>query len=1358
MTYKFSFVLVLISVLSIQIKLHSQGVFFEHIKHEGIHQDGIFDIVQDENGFLWLATHKGLVRYDGINTIANEHFYDGQHIKPCDKVFELVVDRNNDILAITTVGLCKYDQRAKRFQRIPHPAIDNRSKLCQTRTNDVLITSSSGVVCLSENNKIKDVVIANHDFFPYGERIRTIFHVEDSLFFVAAEKGGIGIARYDQRRNIFNIITYSDRSSVCNTVTRESDSVFWMGFQSKVSRVKLKKKDELNSLDHLITQEEFSQEINSVTDIVVSSNNNIYISTVGNGLYEINRATKEVKRYLQNEKNNSLKWNTLLCMFEDNTKVIWIGKGQGGITKIDTKRKPFYNLVHHSLDKKSLSHNYINPVLVDSKGHLWAGTLQGELNRSVNTFAETHISEFEFELIYDKDIMRYALFELNNHVVIGAGPTILFFNLNTEQFSSLPLNSKLQKIIGNNPIFNFEVDHKNRLWIGGAQGLLCVDYDNDFQNLLSGNCTQLPVMANTGVALSDRVNQILCTESYGIFIAMNNGLFSTVEDSDTIYLNHYFYEPDNEISLSHSRVTSVCEGDNGQIWIGTYNGGLNRIISKDDVIVGFHHINNPINLPVSSIFDIQTDGKNNLWIASNNGIIKYNTQNNTHIQYAYPLPEGIHKFNVKAGAKTKDGQLLFGGNNGIVTFHPEKVSINDIPAKIALTELQILGKRVKVGEEIFGRVILPESLETLEQITIPHECNNFTIEFSALHYSSPENNSFKYKLKGVDKNWLHTSALKNSVNYPRLPHGDYTFQIKALNSDKVESKKIRELHIRVLPPWYSTRIAKLFFSLAFCGIFFTVYKNLYRLSQLKQSLKLEALAKQQDKELFDMKQRFFTNISHELKTPLSLIIGPVEGMIADVKGKDKETKNLSLVLRNARRLQRLITQILDFRRLEQNKMKANLHKADINELIHDVLLACEYGFQEANLQVEFIKKVEKIEIWIDYDKIEKVLYNLISNVCKYSKKGGNVVVKTTIDKIKNELVLSILNEGEGVPPSKKQQIFDRFYQLDNQSSGAGIGLSMSREFIELHNGNINEVGKYGENSEFVITLPLRNPQIAKDSDKTIKPAKELYSPINSELVQSDDKQQTILVVEDNTDMLEFISDICQKQFHVVKAINGVEGLESARKHIPDIIISDVMMPEMNGNELCKLLKDDAKTCHIPLIMLTAKDTLDERIEGIATGADAYITKPFRADHLLAQINNLLDSRKKLQQTYKEKYAYVSDNIKTTSYDDKLLKKFVAFVDANISNSELKVEDVAQELAYSYMQFNRKIKALTGESVGQFITQYRLKKAKLMFEKNPTVRVSDVIAETGFNTHSYFSKLFKAQFGLTPKEFREQLLS
>ncbi len=1355
MTSKLSLILILFSVLISHLKLHGQGIYFEQIQHAGIHQDGIFDITQDNNGFLWLATHKGLVRYDGINTVAYEHLYDKQHLTPCDKVFQLCVDKANDILAITATGLCKYNRRKDRFQRIPHQAINNQSKICHTNSNNVLITSSSGILCLKENNEIKDVVIANHNFFPYGERIRTIFHVKDSLFFVAAEKGGIGIARYDQNRNIFKIISYSDRSSVCNTATKVSDSLFWLGFSNKVSRIKLKKTDEPGSLKSWVMQEEYSLQLNNVTDIVAASNKNIYVSTVANGLLEINDTTRDVRRYLQNEKNNSLKWNTLLCLYEDKTNVIWIGKGQGGITKIDTKRKDFYTLKHDPLDKKSLSHNYINPVLVDSKGHLWAGTLQGELNRSVNTFVETHISEFEFELIYSKGIMRYALFELNNHILIGAGSTILFFDLKTEQFSSLPQNSKLQKIIGTNPIFNFEVDKKNRLWIGGAQGLLCVDYHNDFQNILSGNCTQIPVKANTGVSLNDRVNQILSTESYGIFIAMNNGLFNTVEDKDTIYLNHYFYEPDNEISLSHSRVTSVCEDNNGQIWVGTYNGGMNRIISKDDIIVGFYH--NNINLPVSSIFDIHTDGKNNLWMASNNGIIKYNTQNNTHIQYAYPFLEGIHKFNVKAGAKTKEGQLLFGGNNGIVTFHPEKISSNDIPAKIALTGLQILGKRVKVGEEISGRVILPSSLESIKQITIPHECNNFTIEFAALHYSSPENNSFKYKLKGVDDDWLQASALQNSVNYPRLPHGDYTFQLKTLNSDKVESDKIRELQIRILPPWYSTWIARLFFGLTFCCLLFIIYKYLNNLTQLKQSLKLEGLAKQQDKELFDMKQRFFTNISHELKTPLSLIIGPIEGMIVDSKSNKSDSKTLSLVLRNALRLQRLINQILDFRRLEQNKVKINLQKADINELVQDVLLACEYGFKEAELHVELLNKVEKAAFWFDYDKIEKVLYNLISNVCKYSKKGSRVLINTTVDEVRDEFVFSILNEGKGVPPAKKQQIFDRFYQLENKSSGTGIGLSMTREFIELHNGTIKEVGKYGENAEFVFTLPLNNTHPITDTIHPEVSELQLYSEESNDPETAEEKTQTILVVEDNLDMLQFVSDIFQQHFQVITAVNGIEGYEAAKKHIPDIIISDVMMPEMDGNELCKLIKDDSKTCHIPLIMLTAKDTLDEKIEGISTGADAYITKPFRADHLRAQINNLLDSRKKLQQAFKEKYAFVSDNIETTSHDDNLLKKFVAFIDANISNSTLKVEDVAQELAYSYMQFNRKIKALTGESVGQFITQYRLKKAKLIFEKNPTVRVSDVMAEIGFNTHSHFSKLFKVQFGLTPKEFREQLM-
>ncbi|MDW7692912.1 response regulator [Flammeovirgaceae bacterium SG7u.111] len=1357
MTTKLPFILVLLLLLATHATLYSQGVFFEHIQHEGIYQDGIFDIVQDEKGFLWLATHKGLVRYDGIQTVAYEHFYDGHHLKPCNKVFELQVDKNDDILAITTAGLCKYNQHENRFQRIPHQAIDIRSKLCKMSSKSTLITSSSGVLCLSENNEIKDIVIANHDFFPYQERIRMISHIEDSLFFIAADNGGIGVAKFDHQRYVLKIISYLNRTSVCHTVARESDSVYWVGFQKKVKRMKLSSTGHLEESVFLGAQEDLFQKIINTSDIIVSSNKHIYFSTIGNGLFEFNKNTHSIKRYLQSDTKNSLQWNTLLCLFEDNTGVIWIGKGQGGIAKIDTKRKPFYNLKHNPLDKKSLSHNFINPVFIDSRNHLWAGTLQGELNRSINKFTETHVSEFEFELIYKKGIMRYALFERDDYILIGAGTTMLFFNLNSGQFSSLPPTSNLQKIIGDNSIFNFEIDAENRLWIGGSKNLLCVDFKNDIQNLLSGNCTQVPLKAHSGASLNNRVNQILCLDSLGTFIAMNNGLFRTEEEQDTLYLNHYFYDPENEMSLSHSRVTSICKDDSGQIWIGTYNGGLNKIIFEQGDIIGFDNKNNQISLPISSIFDIQTDGKNNLWIASNHGIIKYNTQDNSYIQYAYPFPEGVSKFNIKGGAKTKDGQLLFVGNNGIVAFYPDEISVNNIPAKVALTGLKIFDKPVNIGEEVYGTVILPKALEALDQIIIPHKGNNFTIEFSALHFSSPESNSFKYRLKGVDDNWLHASALQNSVNYPQLPHGDYTFQLKALNSDKIESNEIRELHIHILPPWYATWFARLLFGLSFACILFVIYKYLKNLSQLKQSLKLEGLAKQQDKELFDMKQRFFTNISHELKTPLSLIIGPVEGMMAEAKSTNGDAKMLSLVLRNALQLQRLINQILDFRRIEQNKLKVNLQKADINELVQDVLLACEFGFQKSELQVDFINNAEKIELWFDYDKIEKVLYNLISNVCKYSKKGGQVVIKTRLDKMENQFVFSILNEGEGVPSAEKQRIFNRFYQVDNKLSGAGIGLSMSKEFIELHNGTIKEIGKFGKNSEFVFTLPLDNTHLISNQKEKMSPTQELYSLGNSDEDIPDTKPQTILVVEDNLDMLGFVSDIFQKHFHVIKAVDGVEGYELAKTHIPDIIITDVMMPEMDGNELCKLVKKDAKTCHIPLIMLTAKDTLDEKIEGISTGADAYITKPFRADHLMVQINNLLDSRKKLQQMFKEKYAYVSDDIETTSHDDKLLKKFVKFVDENVANSELKVEDAAQELAYSYMQFNRKIKALTGESVGQFITHYRLNRAKAIFEKNPTVRVSDVMTDIGFNTHSHFSKLFKNQFGLTPKEFREQLL-
>ncbi|TKG89240.1 response regulator [Puteibacter caeruleilacunae] len=1358
-------VFLLLILLLFSIDVIPQNVSFEKVSYEkGLYQNTAYDIVQDKYGFLWLATPKGLIRYDGVNYNIFEQYESNGITEPIKRVYALYLNNSGDILVGSSSGIFKYDIDLEKVVKLSETHIHfNKSNYFVPCTKeDLLVCASSGVYHLSDAGTLSNIKVNLNGLLPPNENLRNLFFLKDSLYLYATFSG-IGICKYNVLEKAITPLSYYHTNGVTHTLCKETESVFWLGLTNGLRRVKLSENGELEELDFSAYSNYQLLDGSIINEIYKASDGYIYAGSTGNGLIRINPSLKNIEVFRYDKKvKSSISWDNVFCIYEDHCGILWFGTGQGGLSKYDTNRKPFYHLKHNPLESNTLSHDHINSILVDSHNHLWIGTFFGGLNRSINNLNNSTFEELSFDVLsldhMPGNLGHYSLIEINGYVLIGHGSTLYAYDLEKDTLTRINVNSELGKLLANKQIICFEIDNYDRLWIGCKEKVLCLDFNNHVENLIAGKVTKTPVQLkeiNPDSFL--RVNQITCTQDDHIYIATDIGLFHAKSKKELISLDHYYHKLGDLSSLSQNELTNIFEDSNHRIWIGTFYGGLNLVeLDQSDNTLSFKHTQNGLNLQESSIFRIEEDSRENLWLSSYNGIFMYNTKDNTYLNYSTSDGLATNLFHKFSSFKTREGLMIFGSIFGLTAFHPELIKPNQTFPITSITKLSIFNQKVKIGEKLFGKVILPTAISNMDHIELPYECNMITLEFAGIQLSNPEKNSFQYKLEGIDADWILTSSKRNYANYTNLSPGKYTFKVSSSNSDNVQNPEIVELDITILPPWYQTTFAIITFSLIIICLFTLIFAYVRKMVFLKHELKYEKLEKSKEKELYEAKQSFFTNISHELKTPLSLILGPLEKLSNKLNLNESDQQTFSVINRNVNRLHQLINQIMDFRKLEQSKIELSLQNSDINLFIQNITVSFNEEMKYNKQHLKFEGKDETIYMNFDHDKVEKVIYNLLSNAIKHTTPNGEIRIKTQLITDQDMVEIFIMNDGEGIPENEKERIFERFYQLQNTETGTGIGLAMSQSFIEMHGGTIIETGTYGKNAIFKIELPLLDNDLETRNKVEAQSARALEDEAIHMQNNHAEEQEIVLVVEDNAEMLEFVSGILSNRFIVVKATDGVEGVKSAEEQIPSLIITDIMMPKMDGTELCRLLKENPKTAHIPIIMLTAKGTTEQKIEGLNVGADAYLTKPFQINHLEAQVDNLLESRKKIQKSLKEKYGIAFDDLNIIPADEKLIKDLISYIEENLSNPDLKMVDLAKEMSYSYIQFNRKMKAITGDSVGNFVNNYRLNHAKQVFEADPTRNISEVMYSVGFKNSSYFSRCFKEKFGKSPREFKESI--
>ncbi len=1351
---------------------------------EGLSQNAVFCIIQDRHGFIWAGTEDGLNKYDGYKFNIYKHENANPSTLSNSQINALLEDKYGNLWIGTSDGLNIFNREKETFTRINtranrmSEATDFITCLFQDSRNNLWIGTTEGLKRFDyRTKKVSSYKLPAASNVAGSNKIQTIYEDKDQVLWVSIGKD---LKRFNPVEKKFADLPQALaqnnelRRSTVRVIRQDTKGNFWFGTETSG----LFKFDphslSFRTYKH-IQGNNNSLPISIVRELFVVSNSEIWVGT-REGLSIFNPETEVFSNYQYNPYDpKTLSHNSVRNIMKDKAGNIWIGTFAGGINIFHSSGKNFYHIGEQVGRQAGLSHRVVSSILVADNGVLWIGTEGGGLN-----YIDRKSSIYKSYVINSRqqNIVKSLAKDKNGNIWIGTYDGLSHLNTKTGTFKNFNIPENDEKP-GNNQIYALAAD-EGGVWIGtDGRGLNFIDEQGKQKATYVHNPKNKETISNNSIITLKKDKQ------NNIWIGTERGLnyFNKKTKKFTQYLNNV----NDPYSLSHNSVISLFFDNQNRMWIGTEGGGLNLY---DRASNRFYSITENQGLANNVIHAIRQDKSGSLWLSSNKGLSKilfkgaslpFRKENLEILNYTVEDGLQSNQFSTGSAEAGSNGELFFGGINGITAFYPDKIIKNRFKPNVVITDFLIKNNPVTVGKNNSGDSPLQKPITETESITLTHDQAFITFRFAALNYENSDKNEYAYKLNGfADDDW-HYVGNQRTATYTNLDAGKYVFQVKASNNDGVWNDEVREITIHVLPPWWKTWYAYLMYTLIIAGLLYLFYYYSLKTAKLKNDLVFEHMSHEKDQELAQRKLSFFTNISHEIKTPLTLILAPIEKLIGMDDGNNKIQNQLMLMQRNGERLIRLINQLLDFRKFETGSMALEAAEGNIVRFIKEVLLAFDSYAKNRKVKISLSTEKDRIRLWFDRDKMEKVIYNLLSNALKFTQENGTVNVRIRTEKGEDgagSVIIEVEDDGVGIAPENIKKIFDPFNHFDQSGvnpNGTGIGLSFSKGLVELHHGEIRVestpavAGGKGLTC-FSIKLPLGKKHLAeteiiqnyKDSEN-ISAYSETEIPLSASVklierkqhvTSSNDKEKLImLIVEDNEEVLNFVGSHFEDDFEIQTATNGVHGLEKALQFIPDIIISDVMMPEMTGTTLCTKLKSDARTSHIPVILLTARTPLIFKIEGLETGADDYITKPFNLNILEARVWNLLESRQLLRERYRKEINLQPVNVAITSPDEKFLSKAMSYIEKNIAESNLSVEDLGREVGMSRVTLYRKIKALTNQSAVEFIRTIRLKRAAQLLEQNK-LNVSEIAYMVGFMDIDYFRRCFKEQYGYTPKEYAQ----
>jgi len=1317
--------------------------------------------LQDSKGWIWFGTIGGLSRFDGLEF--NNYPLDGPTATGASVEVNCLWEDNDSTLWIGTdvAGLVRYERSLDRFTYFTHSeTCDNciSSNLVHSITSD-----SSGVLWLGTENGLNSFVPGTNTFQQ-----------------IEKDPG----SSVDPDQNVI-LKVFIDR-----------DYRMWIGSEAGMAQFSMGS-GYINPVELKENGSPFHISQFKVEEIYQDKAGNLLVGTYNNGLLIIDPASHNTQIMIPDPDNQrSLR---VRGIYEDPAGQLWLGT-RGGIYIFDQKFKLTNHLTHQLQDQSSLGHSSVSQIFEDNVGDIWVNHRNGVSHANLRKTAFNLLRAGLIGPGYLNDSEVYCITQAKDgEIWIGTesgGVNIL--NRETGQFTYMIHDENNFNSLSANGIKSIIQDKMGNFWIGTFLGGLnfynvkqqkFTHFKNDPSNLnsLTNNTVWALHEDREGIiwigtdAGLDSYDPASKTFSHFLDKAKLKTVHSIFEDSDGNLFFGSFLDgltvktPDSKLTHFDQNVRSILQDSRGRIWIGSEgNDGLTQI-DKNGVVWKNYRMED--GLPSNQIFGILEDQNSRLWLSTGQGLSMFDPDS-VHFKN-YKTEDGIQgeKFYYGSYCKCNSGELLFGGQNGLTRFYPDQLVGNDNIPPIVITDFRIFNKQVPVGARFDEDVILEKSISETNEIEVRYDQAVLTFEFVALNYVNSSKNEYAHMLEGFETEWNYVGSTR-SATYTNLNPGDYVLRVKGTNNDGIWNEAGTLLQITVIPPFAKTLFFRIFLILLIGLIVYLIILFFLRREKLKNQLVIERVKSKELHKIDMMKFQFFTNISHEIRTPISLIVSPLTRIMNSSVSKEQILKDIEVVHRNAIRLGKLVDQLLDYRKLEAGKLKLELSRGNIVTFIENALYMFKEMSKEQQVKLEFYSVLDQIQIYFDPDKIEKVIFNLLSNSFKHTPKGGTIKVAVSLtyqmdqdredDKPSGSgeyVQIVVQDTGSGIAESRREKIFDRFYQGGSAENGikagSGIGLALSKELVKMHKGRISLKSEEGVGTELTILLPA----IKKDPDK-----KELAEePVV--ITETDNKTEDpvavnphenltncdvpiILILEDNTELLDFIRSIFEEEYMVLTAEDGEAGLELALESIPDLIISDVMMPKMDGNKLCKKIKEDFRTSHIPVILLTALSSKQHEKEGILGGADEYLTKPFDPSMLKIRVDQLLATRRLLKEKFsREKLLHPTD-VAASSPDDKFLAKLVAIVEENIADPEFGTVKISREVGVSRTQLYRKMSALTEMTVKEFIRSIRLKRAVQLIVQEQ-MNISEAAYSVGFLQVAYFRKCFKEMFGMTPTEYAKK---
>jgi signal transduction histidine kinase/ligand-binding sensor domain-containing protein/DNA-binding response OmpR family regulator len=1440
---KLIFILALIFDLS-DICAQSRRMQFQHLTIEdGLPQNMIECMLQDKQGFMWFGTWNGLCRYDGYGF---ETFEEEGKTQSLDNTFiyALEEDAYGNIWVGTRQGLSAYIYDRDVFQTPQLNQNFSEIKSLEVFQDSVLIVGSQiGVTFLRIIDEKGTIDFWKHIGFGEGNLFGTIVN---KVF--ADSWGNVWVAT-DQGLTVFPTsgsesrhyqVNWEDAASLSSNMvlsiceTRNKD--VWVGTETGLNKYDPVEDRFIRYYSNLSVSNTLVH--NTIMDLV-AERDRLVVATLG-GISVLDITSNQITNYLHDfNAPYSLSNDFVNCLYRDRSDNIWIGTERGGVNYFNIRQ----NLVEHYEfqpdDPDGLSSSTINSIYEDDR-YLWVGTAGGGLNRYDKK--RQKFKHYKFRLDDPEGISSDFITGIRRGSdgklwvsTWGSGVNIMEAD---GRFSKLRLSDGLVS----DYISSMAEDKMGNVWIGTLGGLSKYDVKSGAVSQVFSDQTN-PKMTNIGCLLFDAENSLWVGTRHGLFhLQSQDGSF------DEIKIKRYTNDPAQPSSISGDYVISIHQSDNGDLWVGTYGHGLNRLTQEADS-VSFTSFSTRDGLSNTVVYGILEDDEHNLWLSTDYGLSRFNIASHT-VRNFYQA-DGLlnNQYYWSAAFRNKNGKLFFGGMNGLDAFYPDWIKEDVVSNEVVITDIRLLNESVKPMEEYNGVAVIKENPSEAQDVEISYKEKAFGVEFSSLNFEESEVIRYAYILEGFESDWNYVSSNRRYASYTNLTPGRYTFKVKASGTGGEFSGAPKVIRLTIVPPFWETLWFRVLALLVLIGLVYAyvryrtyslkkqkqileheVQERTERINQQNEALSFQAvqlrnnnqelednqkliegqneMLENQNKEILtqrddlltlnkqlkhvsQLKLSFFTNISHEFRTPLTLILGPLEKLVKE-KNLSGEVKNsLQIMNRNAQRLLHLINQIMDFRKIEKGRMELKVSEGNLSEFCRELFKAFQPLAEIKRMEFEYAEENLPKSVWMDAAKLENILYNLLSNAFKYTPNGGRVSMEVMglsleqsklslddalIPDVSNIVSVRISDSGIGISKEDLPLVFKRFYRIESEEafkiSGSGIGLALTEELIKTYHGEVFVESELGKGSVFEIQFPcLKGSYISEGTDAASFDNPEILTQIevlkneflegevdstaeDQEAIRDKDKP-TVLVVEDNADLRTFITHKLEDAYNVLEAENGLLGLEKAESGSPDIIISDVMMPKMDGLELCAALKGNLGTSHIPFILLTAKSAIEDQIQGIQIGADDYLSKPFSFELLEAKIQNFIESRKKLREQFLKSSDLNIAEVTTNSRDQKFLEQALQIVTDNLSNSEFGVKEFVEALGISRSLLHKKLTNLTSQSAAEFINHLRMKKSQDLLREQ-SMNISEVAYAVGYNDPKYFSRVFSKTFGQSPKDFIDSL--